>query len=179
MRKIVRKGLQQCSTHCGNLLEHYYSFNCSSNLSIIQRLFLSHAQLRIQEKLVYDDLDGSLDDKAKQTGAPLNLTHVDRYLHGPVPGSVTTEATTEELQKTLSELKRDAANWINGNSLPRQPSSSLVSSAAAVSALGELTPGGALMKGFREDNVGRECSSNNGKKTIKIYFLKQHFLREK
>lgn len=60
------------------------------------------------------------------------------------------------MQNTLMHLKREASNWINGNSLPRQPSSSLVSSSAAVSALGELTPGGALMKGFREDNVGRE-----------------------
>ena len=108
---------------------------------------------------MYDDLEGSLDEKTN-SGVPLNLTHVDRYLHGPIPGSIITESTTEEMQKTLGELKREAANWTNGNSLPRQSSSALLSSSAAVSALGELTPGGALMKGFREDNVGREFLSS-------------------
>lgn len=112
-------------------------------------------KIRIQEKLIFEDLD-STKDVDVVTAAPLNLTHVDRYLHGPVPGSGANEATSEELHSTMSQLKREAHNWVNGNSLPRQSTLSLVSPAAAVSALGELTPGGALMKGFREDNVGRE-----------------------
>lgn len=112
-------------------------------------------QLRIQEKLVYDDLDAKQDSHLV-VGAPLNLTHVDRYLHGPVTGTTVSETSLHDLQSTLSQLKREAANWVNGNTLPRQPPTSLVSPSAAVSALGELTPGGALMKGFREDNIGRE-----------------------
>lgn len=40
--------------------------------------------------------------------------------------------------------------------LPRQPAAALINPAATVSALGELTPGGSLMKGFREESLGRE-----------------------
>lgn len=88
--------------------------------------------------------------------APLNLTQIDRYLHGPVPGSGNTEPTSEELLVTLSHLKKEAAGWVSGNTLPRQAITSLVSPAAAVSVLGELTPGGSLMKGFREESLGRK-----------------------
>ncbi|XP_043285675.1 general transcription factor IIH subunit 1 isoform X2 [Venturia canescens] len=137
-------------------------------------------KLRIQEKLVYDDLDGSSETKTN-VSAPLNLTHVDRYLHGPVPGTIATELTSEEMQSTLMHLKRESVNWINGNNLPRQPSSSLVSSSAAVSALGELTPGGALMKGFREDNVGQLIPKDLEKELRNVYVctceLLSHFWR--
>ncbi|XP_015123540.1 general transcription factor IIH subunit 1 [Diachasma alloeum] len=135
-------------------------------------------KLRIQEKLVYDDLDSSR-DSAVVSSAPLNLTHVDRYLHGPVSGTGANEATTEELQATLGQLKREAHYWVNGNSLPRQ--TSLVSPAAAVSALGELTPGGALMKGFREDNVGQLIPLELEKELRSVYVctceLLRHFWR--
>lgn len=87
----------------------------------------------------------------------MNLTHVDRYLHGPVPGYRDTESTSEELLVTLNYLKKEACGWISGNVLPRQAATSLVSPAAAVLALGELTPGGSLMKGFREESLGRKC----------------------
>lgn len=84
------------------------------------------------------------------------MTHIDRYLHGPVPGYGNTEPTSEELLMTLSQLKKEVNGWLTGNSIPRQLATSLVSPAAAVSALGELTPGGSLMKGFREESLGRE-----------------------
>lgn len=42
----------------------------------------------------------------------------------------------------------------------RQPSSALVSPAAAVGALGELSPGGALMRGFQEQSLGRKYANN-------------------
>lgn len=113
-------------------------------------------QLRIQEKLIYDDLDATHDTNSNSS-APLNLNHVDRYLHGPVPGYSNTEPTSEELLITLNQLKKETSGWLTGNSIPRQLATSLVSPAAAVSALGELTPGGSLMKGFREESLGRKC----------------------
>lgn len=112
-------------------------------------------QLRIQEKIIYDDLDTSCDTKIDY-GAPLKLTHIDRYLHGPVPRYGSTEPTSEELFLTLSHLKKETFGWVFANTLPRQATTFLVSPAAAVSALGELTPGGSLMKGFREDSLGRK-----------------------
>lgn len=79
-------------------------------------------------------------------------------MHGPIPGYGNTEPTSEELLITLNQLRKEASGWLSGNSIPRQLATSLVSPAAAVSALGELTPGGSLMKGFREESLGRMYS---------------------
>ncbi|XP_034935021.1 general transcription factor IIH subunit 1 [Chelonus insularis] len=137
-------------------------------------------KLRIQEKLVYDDLDASQDVNVA-VGTPLNLTHIDRYLHGPITSNSTTETTINDPQTTLSQLKREAANWVNGNTLSRQSATSLISPAASVSALGELTPGGALMKGFREDNVGQLIPKDLEKELRNVYVstceLLKHFWR--
>lgn len=78
-----------------------------------------------------------------------------------MPGYGNVEPTSEELFVTLSHLKKEASVWITGNTLPRQAATSLVSPAAAVSALGELTPGGSLMKGFREESLGRKDIQNS------------------
>lgn len=118
-------------------------------------MYIFYFQLRIQEKLIYDDLDTTHDINTNNS-APLNLNHIDRYLHGPVPGYGNTEPTSEELLMTLNQLRKEVNGWLTGNSIPRQLATSLVSPAAAVSALGELTPGGSLMKGFREESLGRE-----------------------
>ncbi|EZA51786.1 hypothetical protein DMN91_004401 [Ooceraea biroi] len=135
---------------------------------------------RIQEKLIYDDLDASCDTNINN-GTSLNLTHVDRYLHGPVPGYGSAESTSDELLVTLSHLKREASGWISGNTLPRQAATSLVSPAAAVSALGELTPGGSLMKGFREESLGQLIPKDLEKEFRNVYVcaceLLRHFWR--
>ncbi|XP_071641181.1 general transcription factor IIH subunit 1 isoform X1 [Temnothorax longispinosus] len=135
---------------------------------------------RIQEKITYDDLDQSCDVNTNN-GAPLNLTHIDRYLHGPVPGYGNTEPTSEELFVTLNHLKKEASGWIAGSMLPRQTATSLVSPAAAVSALGELTPGGSLMKGFREESLGQLIPKDLEKELRNVYVcaceLLRHFWR--
>ncbi|GAB1869541.1 General transcription factor IIH subunit 1 [Camponotus japonicus] len=135
---------------------------------------------RIQEKITYDDLDTSCDINTNK-GTPLNLSHVDRYLHGPIPGYGNTEPTSDELLITLSQLKKEASGWLCGNTLPRQAATSLVSPAAAVSALGELTPGGSLMKGFREESLGQLIPKDLEKELCNIYVcaceLLRHFWR--
>ena len=98
---------------------------------------------------------------------PLKLTHVDRYLHGPVPGSGDSGVSQKDIPIVLNQLKMEVSKWGNGNLLPRQDSKTLVSPGAAVLALGELTPGGALMKGFREESLGRKCS-------VRKQFMKFH-----
>nr|CAD7423840.1 unnamed protein product [Timema monikensis] len=69
------------------------------------------SSLRIQEKISYEDLDAAASTSDPQTkNSHLNLSRVERYLHGPMP-------------------------------------------AASISALGELMPGGALMRGFQEETL--------------------------
>ncbi|XP_076224724.1 transcription factor B1 [Nomia melanderi] len=138
-------------------------------------------KLRIQEKLIYDDLDSNCDTNATSHSVPLNLTHIDRYLHGPVPGYGSTVPTSEELFMTLNQLKREASGWLTANSIPRQLATSLVSPAAAVLALGELTPGGLLMKGFREESLGQLIPKDLEKELRNVYVciceLLRHFWR--
>ncbi|XP_066587636.1 general transcription factor IIH subunit 1 isoform X1 [Prorops nasuta] len=137
-------------------------------------------KLRIQEKLRYEDLDKSC-DMIVSNGPPLNLTQIDRYLHGPVPGYGSTEPTSEELHVILSQIKKEGSSWLTNNGLSRQLSVSLVSPAAAVSALGELTPGGALMKGFREESLGQLIPKDLEKELRNVYVctceLLKHFWR--
>lgn len=87
---------------------------------------------------------------------PLKLTQIDRYLHGPVPGSEKFGVHQKEIPIILNQMRIETAKWGNNANLPRQDSKTLVSPGAAVLALGELTPGGALMKGFREESLGRK-----------------------
>ena len=104
---------------------------------------------------MYDDLDSNCDVQVDTT-TPLKLTHIDRYLHGPVPGSGDSGLSQEDIPILLDQLRIEVSKWGNGNSLPRPDSKVILSSAAAVLAFGELTPGGALMKGFREESLGRK-----------------------
>lgn len=112
-------------------------------------------QQRLKEKTFLEDLDTKCDVQLN-TGPPLVLTQVDRYLHGPVPSAENNHDTNIEQVKTVAvELMREVKKWANASYLPRQPSNLLVSTDAALFALGELSPGGALMKGFRGDSLSR------------------------
>jgi transcription initiation factor TFIIH subunit 1 len=59
----------------------------------------------------------------------------------------------DDLLTVTTQLQREAENWCSGS---RPQAAALVNPAAAVNALGELTPGGALMKGFEEESLARE-----------------------
>lgn len=114
---------------------------------------------RIIEKIHYEDLgepqvetDGSLSSEAKQKSQHINLSKVERYLHGPMPSSgYEIHEDPRRMEEVQYQLLRSTENWNQ-----RVPHKVLVSSTAAVNALGELSPGGALMRGFQEQSVGRK-----------------------
>ncbi|KAF7987419.1 hypothetical protein HCN44_003181 [Aphidius gifuensis] len=140
-------------------------------------------KLRIQEKLIYDDLDTSHDVNLS-IGVPLNLTHVDRYLHGPIAGQVgggsgsatttattttTTSSSSEDVDNILEKLKNEAGDWLNGSNIPRSSMRSLLCPQTAVLVLGELTPGGLLMKGYREDHGAHVIPKELEKELRSVY----------
>ena len=80
----------------------------------------------------------------------LQLAKIERYLHGPMPGS--SNETPANIASIHAKLARESDLW---TLYKKQVTPSLVSPANAVSALGELTPGGSLMKGFQEESLAR------------------------
>lgn len=112
---------------------------------------------RIAEKIAYEDLgepqlEPDVDSSAnKGKSQQINLCKVERYLHGPMPS---TNYDTHEDPRRMEEIQYhllcSTENWNQ-----RVPHKVLVSSTAAVNALGELSPGGALMRGFQEQSVSR------------------------
>lgn len=118
-------------------------------------------QARIQEKITYDDL--AADKKSNSIGpTQLNLAKVERYLHGPVPIASGSHNDVELMSDTAAEqlrdldavqymIRQDTESWKQ-----RTPHKVLVSPTAAVNALGELSPGGALMRGFQEQSLARK-----------------------
>ncbi|KRT85497.1 hypothetical protein AMK59_1717, partial [Oryctes borbonicus] len=127
---------------------------------------------RIQEKILYDDLDSEADNKTNVQH--LNLSKVERYLHGPMPGATTEQLSTNEVASVCRNVLQEAKHWSG-----RQPSSALVSPAAAVGALGELSPGGALMRGFQEQSLAELVPSDIEKEVRNLYLalgeLLSHF----
>ncbi|KAF6200279.1 hypothetical protein GE061_006582 [Apolygus lucorum] len=129
---------------------------------------------RIHDKITYDDLENT------ETSAPvvkLNLTKVERYLQGPVSSEdATVQPVTESdlplLAQALVRLKDEVANY------PLHSSNHmLVAPAIAVNALGELTPGGALMRAHHDDSLAELVSESLAKEVRAIYASTCELLR--
>lgn len=69
-----------------------------------------------------------------------------------MPDTVTEQVTPGEVSSASRRVLQQARQWYDG----ALPSRALISPAAAVSALGELSPGGALMRGFQEQSIARK-----------------------
>ncbi|KAL5287773.1 GTF2H1 family protein [Megaselia abdita] len=83
----------------------------------------------------------------------LNLTKVERYLHGPMNNTnMDTYEDLKDLEEVQFTIHADTESWSQ-----RTSHKALVSVTAAVNALGELSPGGALMRGFQDQSLDREC----------------------
>ncbi|XP_063225704.1 general transcription factor IIH subunit 1 [Bacillus rossius redtenbacheri] len=135
-------------------------------------------KMRIQEKISYEDLESPDNSETTLQGAQLNLSKVERYLHGPMPGAAGDSSSSSELMGTLQRLQHESLSWVSpGGHLPRQSSSVLVNPAAAVSALGELTPGGALMRGLHEETLAQMVPADLEKELGNLYVSLCELLR--
>lgn len=137
---------------------------------------------RISEKIRYDDLlgldeDGKAANDAEAHGkGQLNLMKVERYLHGPMPGAATgfaSELMGNGRQDSLSDMNATQANicGLTDGWAMRTPHKALVSATAAVNALGELSPGGSLMRGFQDQSLARKysaCPALDGRATYPL-----------
>lgn len=162
---------------------HANSMNSSSEEPVVEPTI---KRARILEKIHYDDLEEK-DDPHKQP-KQLNLTKIERYLHGPVPSSMggvvgssssgfhDTQSDYElhDLESVNNYIMQATGSWNN-----RTPHKVLVSAKAAVNALGELSPGGALMRGFQEQSLAQLVPPDIEKEIRNLYLslleLLKHF----
>lgn len=117
---------------------------------------------KVVDKIVYEDLGDpivDLNEPLKTMNGKeicndkLNLTKVERYLHGPMSNSNNEHyENLKDLKEVQYIIQSDTESWGQ-----RTSHKALVSVTAAVNALGELSPGGALMRGFQDQSMDREC----------------------
>lgn len=137
---------------------------------------------RIHEKIIYDDL---ADDSPLETvkngsssnagvASELSLLKIERYLHGPVPDQNTVESTENLNNMEVTQAQILQASEIWGT---RTPQKLLINPKAAVNALGELTPGGALMRGFQEQSLSQLVPQSIEKELRNLYLALSELLR--
>lgn len=122
----------------------------------------------IAEKTKYEDL--SIDTQKHATA--LNLSKVGRYLSGPVPISDADHVSPEEVIESVNYLNASIQSW-NPN-LP-----GVLASSSAVVVLGELMPGGSLMKNMDgthiKDSVPVEIQAEMKQLYCALAELLRHF----
>lgn len=119
---------------------------------------------KILEKITYDDLEG--EENNKNGNIHLNLSKVERYLHGPMPDSITEHVTVNETAHVMRNVLQEARQW---QFRPHMPNFGLVTPSAAIVALGELSPGGALMRGFQEQSLAQLVPADIEKDVRNLY----------
>jgi transcription initiation factor TFIIH subunit 1 len=107
------------------------------------------SRTHLREKLEYTDLE---EPPAKKK-APLNLAKVERYLNGPTPAtsSSTEYLSISEIGASRTSLRGLLHKWEHSNC------QSALSPANAVTAMVDLSPGGALMQTSRGDALIGQC----------------------
>lgn len=138
---------------------------------------------RIHEKILYDDLvdDSPMDTNkngssgSQSVASELSLLKIERYLHGPVPELNSTEGTENlnNMEVTLGQILK-ASSEVWGN---RTPQKLLINPKAAVNALQELSPGGALMRGFQEQSLSQLVPPSIEKDLRNLYLALSELLR--
>ncbi|KAJ9590600.1 hypothetical protein L9F63_016370 [Diploptera punctata] len=175
---MVLKACQQNTSHSAledlesSKLPNKHPANSNDNSSDSGGNLPKAKKMRIQEKITYDDLESN--SNKELTGGHLMLTRVERYLHGP-PKAWYDNLTRDDLLSMSNRVQSEAQYWY----LNARHQTTLVNPAVAVSALGELTPGGSLMKGFQEESLAQLVPTELERELKNVYMslceLFRHF----
>lgn len=134
---------------------------------------------RIVDKIQFDDLGSQAE--AEAAPAPtnsLNLERLERYLYGPTPssnyGNNSVSKGHEYTPDVADQMIRQAANeWGQ-----RVPHKQLLNPVSAVNALGELSPGGLLMRGYQDHNLSQFVPIDFEKEMSNLYLSACELLKE-
>lgn len=129
---------------------------------------------KIQEKITYEDLEVDHTTKTP-VSIKLNLSKVERYLQGPSTTDDSTgssEMDPHTLREVTRRFREDARMW------PMHSDNHiLVPPSTAVASLGELTPGGALMKAQHDDSLAQVVSEQLALEVKSLYSSSSELLR--
>ncbi|XP_026735505.1 general transcription factor IIH subunit 1 [Trichoplusia ni] len=125
---------------------------------------------RILEKLHYEDLKDSGNNEDMQE---LKLSKIERYLLGP--STQTHQSNTYTNPPPLSALASICQAWSSGQQCARPVR---VSAGACVAALGELSPGGALMRHHHAASMAQLIPPDVKSELHRIYLSGGELLRE-
>jgi transcription initiation factor TFIIH subunit 1 len=132
---------------------------------------------RITEKIQYDDLGGgSTNSTIINSTTALNLERLERYLYGPTPTATSTiTSKTQELPPEVVDqtLRQNSSIWGQ-----RVPHKNLINPSSAVNALGELSPGGLLMRGYQDQNLSQFVPQDYEKELNNLYLSAGELLKE-
>eukprot|EP00099_Drosophila_melanogaster_P005466 NP_001246321.1 transcription factor B1, isoform D [Drosophila melanogaster] len=134
---------------------------------------------RLMEKIHYVDLGDPIlegDDSAngeKAKSKHFELSKVERYLNGPVQNSMYDNHNDPmSLEEVQYKLVRNSESWLN-----RNVQRTFICSKAAVNALGELSPGGSMMRGFQEQSAGQLVPNDFQRELRHLYLSLSELLK--
>ncbi|XP_057381031.1 general transcription factor IIH subunit 1-like [Daphnia carinata] len=133
-------------------------------------------RMRLQEALTYDDLESNESNPSVQ----LNLCRIERYLNGP-PTTVTSQAGVNKNGSSTGQavdpntFKSILGRWMRGGGDRYNPLD-VLSSATAVTVLGELSIGGSLMRG-PQPNSAIHLTSELQKELKELYVSLSEILK--
>lgn len=135
---------------------------------------------RIVEKIQFDDLgSSSLDNDSSVTATSnnLNLERLERYLYGPTPSS-SVNNNINQGQEHSSDIVEQVIRQNSNEWGKRVPHKQLMTPVQAVNALGELSPGGLLMRGYQDHNLSQCVPIDLEKEMNHLYLSAGELLRE-
>ncbi|BFG04705.1 general transcription factor IIH subunit 1 [Drosophila madeirensis] len=135
---------------------------------------------RLIEKIHYEDLGDPMTEANDESsngdvGQPkqFELSKVERYLNGPVQhGMYENHSEKFSLEDVQDKLVRNSESWLN-----RSVQRGVICPKAAVNALGELSPGGTLMRGFQEQSAGQLVPSDFQRELRHLYLSLSELLK--
>lgn len=141
-----------------------------------------HKRQRIAEKIHFDDLSCDHDaEKKKSNEKGLNLDKLEKYLFSssnPTAAernfsSKSSGHRNNSLEKTDQSFRYLTDDW-NQRTTHKQ----LINPSIAVNALGELSPGGILMRGYQDHNLMNFVSSDVEDEVRHLYLSAGELLKE-
>lgn len=134
---------------------------------------------RILETIQYDDLGSDSAEKlAPAATNNLSLEKLERYLYGPTPSTSTNTSSHSKTHENSADvvdqmIRQNANEWGQ-----RVPHKQLLNPSHAVNALGELSPGGLLMRGYQDQNLSQFVPTDFEKEMNHLYLSAGELLKE-